>query len=126
MKEENIFDILKKYNLGTSDYHLYEEYSKTINDEKEIAEKIKNYNKYIENNDNKYSEEIMQYLRQREGLEKYDYSQDKKLNKLSPNQVFSEIVRWNGLLGGYEDTIKHWIKEIYGIDLNLINNVEEL
>ncbi|HHT7008396.1 TPA: hypothetical protein ACTZ3A_000935 [Bacillus cereus] len=28
---------------------------------------------------------------------------------------------WNGLLGGYDVTIKDWIKDIYGLDLDKIN-----
>ena len=64
----------------------------------------------------------MEYLRQRDGLNRYDFSNDEELNQMSKNEVFDNVVKWNGLLGGYSETIKDWIKEIYGIDLDEVNN----
>lgn len=123
MSGENVFDILKRYNLGTGlDYVLYEEFSKIIKEEKEIINKVIEYKNYRENNNNKYSEQIMEYLRQRDGLNRYDFSNDEELNQMSQNEVFDNVVKWNGLLGGYSETIKDWIKEIYGIDLDEVNN----
>jgi hypothetical protein len=69
---------------------------------------------------NKYPENIMKYLRLREGLEADDTSLDEDLNILSSKEAFREVCRWNGLLGGWDDTIKGWIKNIYGIDLDRI------
>jgi len=121
MSGENIFEILKRNNLGTGlDYSLYEEFSKTIKEEKDIISKIIEYKNHAENNNNKYSEEIIKYLRQREGLNKYDFSNDEEINKMSPNEAFDNVVGWNGLLGGYSNTIKSWVKEIYGVDLEEI------
>ncbi len=60
----------------------------------------------------------MKYLRQREGLDENDTSMDNELNKLSPNEVFTEVCIWNGLMGNYDETIKGWIKSIYKIDLD--------
>ncbi|QUH21833.1 hypothetical protein [Alkaliphilus sp. B6464] len=122
MNKENIFTILERNNLSCDgfNYGLYEEFSKTIESETEIIHKITEYNNYAKNNNNKYSDEIMQYLRQRNELNKFDFSQDKELNELSSNKVFEEIVKWNGLLGCYSETIKSWVKEIYGVDLNEI------
>ncbi|WP_346938066.1 hypothetical protein [uncultured Clostridium sp.] len=121
MSGENIFEILERNNLGTGlDYSLYEEFSKTTKEEKDIVDKIVEYNTYRENSNNKYSEEIMKYLRQREGLNKYDFSNDDEINKMSPNEAFDNVVKWNGLLGGYSNTIKSWVKEIYGVDLDEI------
>lgn len=122
MSSENIFDILERNNLKLNgmNYSMYEDFSKTIDNEIEIIEKIKDYEKYMENNNNRYSEEIMYYLRQRQGLGKYDYSLDEQLMKMSPNETFQEVIRWNGLLGSYADTIKSWVKEIYGVNLDEI------
>lgn len=122
MSGENIFKILEKHNLGTfMDFDLYKTYSKETDDEKEIISKILEYKNYISNqNAKRYPESIMKYLRQRIGLEEYDFSKDDELNKMSPNDVFANVVEWNGLIGGYADTIKQWVYHIYGIDLDEI------
>lgn len=71
----------------------------------------------MENNDNKYSESIMQQLRLRNGLkDKYDNSIDEEINNTSEDQIFADLLAWNGLLG-WDDTIKRWIEEIYKIEL---------
>ncbi len=70
-----------------------------------------------EKNPNKYPEYIMSKLRQRRGLEKYDTSKDADINSMSADEVFGEICIWDGLLGGYDYTIKRWINDIYGIKL---------
>lgn len=122
MKDSNVFEILERTKVGCSflNCDLYDEFSKTMDNEDDIIKKIKKYNTYRENNNNKYSENIMMYLRQRNELNKYDFSKDEEFNKLSPNEVFQNIVTWNGLLGGYHEKIKSWVKDIYGIDLNEI------
>lgn len=92
--------------------------------EEKIAEKIyiiQQHQMRIENNPNKYSENVMEYVRQRLGLEKYDDSMDKEINELSPNEVFGHVCEWNGLCG-YADTIKSWIRDIYKLELG---DVEE-
>ena len=66
----------------------------------------------------KYPEYIMKYLRQREDLNESDTSLDDQLNKMSPSNAFSEVLKWNGLLGGWDSQIKCWIQDIYGIDLD--------
>lgn len=68
----------------------------------------------------KYPEYIMKDLRQRRGLEEGDASMDDKLNDMSKNRVFKEVLNWNGLLGNWDIDIKAWIKDIYGIDLDEI------
>ena len=42
----------------------------------------------LENNSNKYPEEIMECVRQRWGLERFDGSKDEEINQLSPDEVF--------------------------------------
>ena len=39
---------------------------------------------------------------------------------MSPSLVFSKVLEWNGLLGGWDYQIKGWIKGIYGIDLDAV------
>ena len=82
----------------------------------EMVEKIRKY----ENHTAKYPEYIMYALRQRKGLDKYDTSKDDNFNKYPSNEVLSEVCIWEGLLGGYDSTIKNWINDIYGIDLDLL------
>lgn len=50
-----------------------------------IVEEIYNIESRIENNPNKYSEYIMQILRQNIGLEMYDTSNDEEINKYTPS-----------------------------------------
>lgn len=123
MSGKNIFTILERNNLSCCgiNYRLYEEFSKKLDNEQDIIEKINEYNDYIESAVNKYSEDIMQFLRQREGLNKFDFSKDAELNVLSSNEAFEEVLKWK--LGGYSDTIKDWVKDIYGVDLNDIDKV---
>ncbi|WP_373166262.1 hypothetical protein [Agathobaculum sp. Marseille-P7918] len=68
----------------------------------------------------RYPEYIIRYLRQRKGLDKDDTSLDEQLQAMSPSDVFAKILEWNGLLVGWDCTIKGWIKDIYGIDLDEI------
>lgn len=60
---------------------------------------------------------ILEYLRIRCGLEKTDNSKDDMLLQMTPTQVFSEVLQWHGLLGGWDIKIKGWILDIYGVDL---------
>ena len=69
----------------------------------------------LENNPNKYPENIMMCVRQRLGLDEYDDSRDVEINKMSANEVFEHVCNWNGLLG-YADTIKAWIEGIYKVE----------
>ena len=70
----------------------------------------------LENNPNKYPEDIMQYVRQRLGADQYDDSKDAEINGMSANEVFNHVCEWNGLIG-YADTIKRWVEDIYKINL---------
>lgn len=67
---------------------------------------------------NKYPEYIMLILRARFNLKENDHSRDDIFNEMQPNYVFSHVVAWYGLLGGYDNVIKVWIKDIYGIDID--------
>lgn len=84
-------------------------------DENKIAECMDIIDKCdmrLENNPNKYPEDIMMCVRQRLGVEKYDDSRDSEINKMSANEVFEHVCNWNGLIG-YASTIKSWLEGIY-------------
>lgn len=72
----------------------------------------------------KYPEYIIKTVRKRFGLEENDTSEDQDILEMSKSQVFSHVVNWNGLLGGYDHTIKSWISDIYGVDLDEDENEE--
>jgi hypothetical protein len=65
----------------------------------------------------KYPLYIIGYVRGNLGLEFDDTSMDKRILRMSPDQVFKRVVEWNGLLGSYDSTIKDWIKNIYKVNL---------
>lgn len=115
-------EILDQYDEGNTSYNW--SILDTLSDDdlynkERIAEKINIIQKHqerIENNHNKYSEEIMECVRQRWGLGRFDDSRDKEINQLSPDEVFDHVCNWNGLLG-YATTIKTWIGDIYKVNL---------
>lgn len=115
-------EILEKYDEGNSSWNwgiLDKLTDEELFDENKVVEKINIIQKHqirLENNSNKYSESIMECVRQRWGLEKYDDSKDDEINQLLPDEVFEHVCNWNGLLG-YASTIKSWIEDIYKIDL---------
>ena len=89
-------------------------------DDTKIEECIQLINKIdeqLENNSNKYSECIMEYVRQNLGLDKYDTSEDKDINEMSKSDIFEKVCNWNNLYW-YSEYIKSWVKDIYGIDLD--------
>ena len=65
----------------------------------------------------KYSENIMRKVRGNLNLELDDTSRDGEIETMSKQEVFSRVCDWEGLIN-YDSTIKSWIKQIYGIDLN--------
>ena len=115
-------EILDQYDEGNTSYNW--SILDTLSDDdlynkERIAEKINIIQKHqerIENNHNKYSEEIMECVRQRWGMGRFDDSRDKEINQLSPDEVFDHVCNWNGLLG-YAATIKTWIGDIYKVNL---------
>lgn len=54
----------------------------------------------------RYPEDIMRYLRQREGLDEDDMRLDDQLHAMSPSRAFAEVLQWNGPLGGWDYQIK--------------------
>lgn len=70
---------------------------------------------------NKYSEYILKMLRQRRNLEEDDTSKDEELNKMSPSTAFAEVCSWEGL-NSYDHTIKGWIKDIYGFNIDEVES----
>jgi hypothetical protein len=67
-------------------------------------------------NEDRFPPNIMAKLRMRRGLESYDLSQDHLIEHMSPDEAFEEVCHWEGLIG-FAGTIKSWIRDIYGIDV---------
>jgi len=67
-----------------------------------------------------YPEYIMCDLRQRRGLEEDDTSEDQSIMSMNKNRILDEVCNWNGLIN-YGSSIRGWIREIYGIDLDNIS-----
>ena len=65
----------------------------------------------------KYSEEIMEKLRQRLNLDENDKSCDLDIAGWSNGKVFSECLIWEGIIG-YDIQIRNWIEEIFGVELS--------
>lgn len=123
-KFKKVMDILKEFDLGNSpiNHSFFDELSEEeLNNQdsiKQTVNKLITYQEKVRSNTNSYPEYIMQNLRQRRGLDKYDTSLDDRLSEMSKDNAFKDVVNWNGLLGGYDNTIKSWVKDIYGVDLD--------
>lgn len=65
----------------------------------------------------KYPENIMRMVRESLGLEPDDTSRDEKIEAMSKQSIFNRVCNWEGFIGA-GDTIIKWINQIYGIDLN--------
>lgn len=117
-----VMDILNKYDMcnNTLNHSFFDKFKdEDFEDNDKISaaiEGMKALEERLENNPNKYSEEIMQTLRKRQGLDQFDTSEDEFLSEMKPDTVFNEVCNWNGLIR-YDYTIKNWIKDIYGITL---------
>lgn len=115
-------EILDEYDEGNSGWNwdiLDKLSDKELFEEDAILKKItiiREHSDRLENPTNKYPESIMEDIRMRLGLEKYDTAKDEQINEMPKDVIFSMVCNWNGLLG-YDSTIKTWIKDIYGVDL---------
>lgn len=65
----------------------------------------------------KYPENIMRMVRGNHDLELDDTSRDGEIEVMSKQEVFDRVCNWDGLIG-YSTTIKSWINQIYGINLD--------
>ena len=66
----------------------------------------------------KYSEIVMQNVRENMGLEMNDTSHDKFIETLGRHEVLDRFLTWEGIIG-YTDKIEDAISDIYNV--NLIN-----
>lgn len=116
-------EILAEHDLGNTSWNweiLDELTDEELFDENKIKKKINIILEHItriENNPNKYPEYVMECVRRRWGLKRYDDLRDEEINKLSSNEVFKHVCEWNGLIE-YAYIIKKWIEDIYKVDLN--------
>jgi hypothetical protein len=114
---KDIFKYLEENELGVSSLNINLIENRDLGDPNTLIEVKEIIDRYENNSSNKYSEDIMTQLRQRRGLEKYDISEDEEINNMSKDKVFSDLFGWNGL-GSWDYTIKNWIKEVYGVELD--------
>ena len=63
-----------------------------------------------------YPEYIMEKIRQRRGLDLDDLSEDEDIMAMSPDDAFDACCAWEGFIG-WGPSIRAWIEDIYGIDL---------
>lgn len=64
-----------------------------------------------------YPEYILKMLRQRDGLDEDDKSNDDVFNSYSHNEAFDQACNWEGLIN-YGCIIRDWIEDIYGVKLS--------
>lgn len=86
----------------------------------ERIESIESNGTRLENNPGEYPERIMRDVRGSLGLDEFDDSMDDKINNMSPDEVLNNVCIWNGLIN-FSGTIKSWVMDIYGIDLDNSN-----
>ncbi len=65
----------------------------------------------------KYTIYIMDCVRQNLGLEAGDTSQDARIENMPRDEVLDMVSTWNNLIG-YGNSIRKWVKDIYGVSLN--------
>lgn len=65
----------------------------------------------------KYPENIMRMVRGNLDLELDDKSCDGEIEAMSKQEVLNRVCDWDGLID-YGNTIIKWINQIYGVDLN--------
>lgn len=114
---KEMFEFIKNNNLN-NDYYTLRIIENMNLDDPDVLSKIKEIRKRYDDSKNKYPESIMCQLRESLGLDdKYDTSLDEEINGMNKNDVFNNLLNWNGLIG-WDKTIKEWITFIYGIELN--------
>ena len=69
----------------------------------------------------RYPERIIRLLRLRMMLNGNDTHLDDYFQSLSPSHVFLWVLELQGLIIGWDQQIKGWIKGIYDIDLDAIS-----
>ena len=65
----------------------------------------------------KYSESIMQRLRQRLDLEEDDTSKDDIICAWSKGKILENLLIWEGIIG-FDYLIKSWVEEIWRVNLH--------
>lgn len=64
-----------------------------------------------------YPEYILKKLRMRNGYDENDRSHDEWFNQMDKNNVFNEVLEWDGLIGGWGGIIRGYVEGIYGVKL---------
>lgn len=85
--------------------------------------KIYEQNLTSPDNANKYPDYIMQYVRNSLGLDEYNTERDDEINSMNKEELLNRVCNWNGLVD-YGNTIKHWVEDIYKVNLEPQRSVE--
>lgn len=64
----------------------------------------------------KYSEGVMNSVRQQLWLEEGDTSRDNEIANMSRGEVFSYCLNWKGIIG-FDYTIRNFVEEIFRVKL---------
>lgn len=72
---------------------------------------------YVTSSKIKYSDDIMETIRQNMGLDKDDESADKEIMQMDKKEVFKAYCHWNGFLGNWYDTLLKAVENIFGVEL---------
>ena len=120
-----VTEICKENDLGhgsVRDHEMFEKLKDAeLNDPEKIAKivtDIKAYYEY-ESRNKKYPNYIYEAVRQNLGVDKYDFSVDCKIDEMSHDEVLLRICIWKSI-PGFDITIKKWIRDIYGTQLQSI------
>jgi hypothetical protein len=101
--------LLRREDDTTGKYHDILVYNRQL-----TQDEIRSYE--LDDLGRKYPQVILEVL-----SKSMDYSiDDSHLETLSPNEVFDCVCTWEGLIN-YGSTIRRWIKNIYGIDLDKVS-----
>lgn len=116
-KLRDIIDYINNNDIDCDSYMIDVLKEMDLNDSSTLEKALAIRKRYDENN-SKYPEKIMCQLRQRLGLDdKYDQSMDDVIEKMNKNEVFENLLRWNGIIG-WEGTIKEWVNVVYDVKLD--------
>lgn len=71
----------------------------------------------MKKNTERIPETILDDIRQNLGAEPGDTSEDERINRMTPDQLFDRWLTWHGIIG-WGGQIRGAIRDIYGVELN--------
>jgi hypothetical protein len=71
----------------------------------------------INMSEQKYSDYVMECVRQNLGLKPNNTSKDEQINEMDKDEILERVATWNNIIG-YGPTIREWIEDIWCMDLD--------